>query len=727
MADFTKPYDPKSVEENIYQKWLKAGYFNPDKLPGKRVKKFTVMLPPPNVTGTLHMGHALNAIGTDILIRYHRMNGFKTLWLPGTDHAGIATQNVVEKQLRKEGVSRHDLGREKFLEKVWEWKEKYGNIILGQLKKIGASADWSRTRFTMDDGYVKAVQEAFVHYHKKGYIYRGERVVNWCPRCATSLSDLEIDHDETAGKLYFIRYALADGAIGSDGKDYIVVATTRPETMLGDTAVAVNPKDKRFKDLVGKKIILPLQSRMIPIIADRVIDMEFGTGAVKVTPAHDTTDFEISTRHDLERIRIIDERGRMTPEAGSICINAEGKYMKASECREMVVVKLQEAGAMEKIEDYVHSVGKCSRCSTVIEPLISKQWFLKMDKLAQHAIKAAKTKKVNFHPKRWEKVYLNWLANIRDWCISRQIWWGHQLPVWFCQNTNDEKESFIISVKQPKKCPICKSCEMAQSQDVLDTWFSSALWPFATLGWPNKNSKDYKNFYPTQFLSTARDILNLWVTRMIFSGAEFTGKTPFKDVYIHATVLTKDGKRMSKSLGTGIDPIELIEKYGADATRFGLIYQAMGGQDIRFNEDVMVTGKKFCNKLWNASRFVLSQIEGKKVQIKEVSKLKAKTVQDKKMIKQMKSVLKSAEKDIKSFKFGQVSHAFYDFFWHDFCDVYIEHAKTREDAEAKEILISVLIASLKLMHPFMPFITEEIYESLPVKARQLLMVEKWPA
>lgn len=727
MADFTKPYDPKSVEENIYQKWLKAGYFNPDKLPGKRVKKFTVMLPPPNVTGTLHMGHALNAIGTDILIRYHRMNGFKTLWLPGTDHAGIATQNVVEKQLRKEGVSRHDLGREKFLEKVWEWKEKYGNIILGQLKKIGASADWSRTRFTMDDGYVKAVQEAFVHYHKKGYIYRGERVVNWCPRCATSLSDLEIDHDETAGKLYFIRYALADGAIGSDGKDYIVVATTRPETMLGDTAVAVNPKDKRFKDLVGKKIILPLQSRMIPIIADRVIDMEFGTGAVKVTPAHDTTDFEISTRHDLERIRIIDERGRMTPEAGSICINAEGKYMKASECREMVVVKLQEAGAMEKIEDYVHSVGKCSRCSTVIEPLISKQWFLKMDKLAQHAIKAAKAKKVNFHPKRWEKVYLNWLANIRDWCISRQIWWGHQLPVWFCRNTNDEKENFIISVKQPKKCPICKSCEMAQSQDVLDTWFSSALWPFATLGWPNKNSKDYKNFYPTQFLSTARDILNLWVTRMIFSGAEFTGKTPFKDVYIHATVLTKDGKRMSKSLGTGIDPIELIEKYGADATRFGLIYQAMGGQDIRFNEDVMVTGKKFCNKLWNASRFVLSQIEGKKVQIKEVSKLKAKTVQDKKMIKQMKSVLKSAEKDIKSYKFGQVSHAFYDFFWHDFCDVYIEHAKTREDAEAKEILISVLIASLKLMHPFMPFITEEIYESLPVKARQLLMVEKWPA
>lgn len=727
MADFTKPYDPKSVEENIYQKWLKAGYFNPDKLPGKRVKKFTVMLPPPNVTGTLHMGHALNAIGTDILIRYHRMNGFKTLWLPGTDHAGIATQNVVEKQLRKEGVSRHDLGREKFLEKVWEWKEKYGNIILSQLKKIGASADWSRTRFTMDEGYVKAVQEAFIHYHKKGYIYRGERVVNWCPRCATSLSDLEIDHDETDGKLYFIRYALADGAIGSDGKDYIVVATTRPETMLGDTAVAVNPKDKRFKDLVGKKIILPLQNRMIPIIADRVIDMEFGTGAVKVTPAHDTTDFEIGARHNLGRIRIIDERGRMTPEAGSICINAEGKYMKASECREMVVVKLQEAGAMEKIEDYVHSVGKCSRCSTVIEPLISKQWFLKMDKLAQHAIKAAKTKKVNFHPKRWEKVYLNWLANIRDWCISRQIWWGHQLPVWFCKNTNDEKENFVISVKQPKKCPICKSCEMEQSQDVLDTWFSSALWPFATLGWPNKNSKDYRNFYPTQFLSTARDILNLWVTRMIFSGAEFTGKAPFKDVYIHATVLTKDGKRMSKSLGTGIDPIELIEKYGADAMRFGLIYQAMGGQDIRFNEDVMVTGKKFCNKLWNASRFVLSQIEGKKVQIKEVSKLKAKTVQDKKMIKQMKSVLKSAEKDIKSYKFGQVSHAFYDFFWHDFCDVYIEHAKTREDAEAKEILISVLIASLKLMHPFMPFITEEIYESLPVKARQLLMVEKWPA
>lgn len=729
MADFSKPYDPKEVEGRIYESWLKSGYFNPDKL-GKRSKKFTVMLPPPNVTGTLHMGHALNAVGTDILVRYKRMKGFKTLWLPGTDHAGIATQNVVEKQLRKEGVSRHDLGREKFLERVWEWKEQYGNIILGQLKRIGASADWSRTRFTVDEEYVKAIQESFLHYYKKGYIYRGERVVNWCPRCWTSLSDLEIDHEETKSKLYFIKYSLADGAKASDGKDYIVVATTRPETMLGDSAVAVNPKDKRFKDLVGKKVILPIQNRIIPIVADRVIDMEFGTGAVKVTPAHDATDFDISTRHNLEKIRIIDDRGRMTPEAGSICINAEGKYMKASECREIVVAKLQEIESMEKVEDYVHSASKCSRCSTIIEPIISKQWFLKMEKLAQHAIKVIKSKKVAFNPKRWEKVYLNWLANIKDWCISRQIWWGHQLPVWFCKDNQTEtgEELFVVTDKKPKKCPFCKKCEMEQSQDVLDTWFSSALWPFATLGWPNKKSKDYVNFYPTQFLSTARDILNLWVSRMIFSGMEFTGKAPFKDVYIHATVLTKDGRRMSKSLGTGIDPIELIEKYGADATRFGLIYQAMGGQDIRFNEDILVTGKKFCNKIWNASRFVLMQLENiKGVSVKDISKLNPKTSEDKKIINRTKSVLKSIEKDIDGYKFGQAAHTMYDFFWHDFCDVYIEYAKLKDDTNTKEILISVLSASLKAMHPFIPFATEEIYSSLPGKNKSLLIVEDWPA
>jgi len=549
---FNSPYEPKKTEPEIYQKWLESGYFNPDNLPvSENAENFTIVIPPPNVTGTLHMGHALNATIQDILIRKKRMQGFRTLWLPGTDHAGIATQNVVEKMLKKEGVSRHELGKEKFIEKVWEWKEKYGGIILDQLKRIGASCDWSRTAFTMDENYKEAVSEAFRHYHEKGLIYQGERVINWCSRCATSLSDLELEYEEEKGKLYYIKYPLQYKDVG---RPYIVVATTRPETMLGDTAVAVNPGDERYKKLIGKKILLPIQEREIPIVADDSVDLEFGTGAVKVTPAHSIADFEISERHGLPLEKIIDERGKMTA-ASKIC---DG--LNTADCREKVVEELTKLDLIEKIEDITHNVSHCYRCNKIIEQIPSKQWFVKMKGLAKEAVDAVRSGKIKIHPKNFEKIYFDWLDNIKDWCISRQIWWGHKIPI-------------------------------DGVDDVLDTWFSSALWPFATLGWPSSTKtsgdrlSDLEKFYPTQVLSTARDIINLWVARMVFSGIELMGDTPFTDVYVHPTILTKDGKRMSKSLGTGIDPINLIEKYGADATRFGLIWQNMGGQDIHFAEE----------------------------------------------------------------------------------------------------------------------------------------------
>jgi valyl-tRNA synthetase len=571
MKALSKTYDHRKVEEKIYQFWLRTGFFNPDKLAGRKKKSFTIVVPPPNITGELHMGHALNAVIQDILIRKKRMAGFKTLWLPGTDHAGIATQNVVEKELKKEGKTRFDLGREKFVKRVWQWKEKYGNIILEQFKKLGCSLDWSRTRFTMDKDYIKAVEDAFLHYYKKGWIYQGEKVVNWCPRCQTSLSDLELEYKEKRGKLWYIKYPLVKirNSKFEIRNSFIVVATTRPETMLGDTAVAVNPKDKRYKDLVGKKVTLPIQNREIPIIADEAIDPKFGTGALKVTPAHDLTDWEISQRHQLKAPQVINEEGKMTKES-KIC-----QGLTPLSCREKVVKELQKKNLIEKIEDYTHSLPYCYRCHSLIEPIPSKQWFLKMDVLAKTAGKAVKSGKVKFIPKNFEKIYFDWLKNIKDWCISRQIWWGHKIPI-------------------------------SGEEDVLDTWFSSALWPFATLGWPKK-TKDLKTFYPTDVLSTARDIINLWVARMIFSGREFMKKIPFHTVLIHPTVLTKEGKRMSKSLGTGVDPMNLCQKYGADATRFGIAYQIMGGQDIKFVEDNIVMGRKFCNKLWNASRFVLMQ------------------------------------------------------------------------------------------------------------------------
>ncbi len=724
----SKTYQPKKVENKTYQFWLKTGFFNPDKLSAstrstrvgrcesdKKKKTYTIVIPPPNITGELHMGHALNAVIQDILIRKKRMSGIKTLWLPGTDHAGIATQNIVEKQLKKEGKTRFDLGREKFIERVWQRKERYGNIILEQFKKLGCSLDWSRTRFTLDKDYAKAVEAAFLHYHKKGWIYQGKRVVNWCPRCQTSLSDLELEYKKVEGKLWYIKYPLESQKSKTEplkeakvkkrtkfysfvkSQNYIVVATTRPETMLGDTAVAVNPKDKRYKNLIGKKVILPIQNREILIIGDQAVDPKFGTGAVKVTPSHDLTDWEISQRHKLEAPKIIDEEGKMTKES-KIC---QGIF--PLQCREKVVKELEQKKLIEKIEDYTYSLPYCYRCHFLIEPILSKQWFLRMDELAKVAIKAVKSGEVKFTPKTFEKIYFNWLKNIKDWCISRQLWWGHKIP-------------------------------LKGENDVLDTWFSSALWPFATLGWPKRN-KDLKTFYPTGVLVTDRGIINLWVARMIFSGSEFMKKVPFKDVYINATVLTKEGKRMSKSLGTGVDPISLIEKYGADATRFGIVYQIMGGQDIKFVEDNILMGKKFCNKIWNASRFVLLQIENQNTR-SLCSSFKL-TAANKKILKTLNRTIKSVNKDLESFQFGKAAHTLYSFFWHDFCDIYIERAKSeiqnphlapkQVKSETKKILLYVLLTSLKLLHPFVPFITEEIYQKLPIKdKKKCLMVENWP-
>ena len=680
--DPSKSYDPKQVEDKIYKLWQESGFFNPDNLKIKKIKNFCIAMAPPNVTGSLHMGHALENTISDILIRFHRMAGYKTLWVPGTDHAGIATQAKVEKELKKEGLSRFDLGKEKFLGRVWAWKEKYGDIILDQLKKLGASCDWSRTRFTMDEGYAKAVEAAFSHYYKKGWIYQGERTVNWCPRCATSLSDLELEYQEEKGHLWYIKYPLAkfksqnsNLKITIQNSKFITVATTRPETMLGDTAVAVNPKDERYKNLVGHKAILPIVNREIQIIADRAIDSKFGTGAVKVTPAHDIADYEIGVRHNLPMIRVINERGRLNE-------NAPLPYrgMKTIEAREKIIEDLTRLSLIEKKEDYIHNVARCYRCNSVLEPILSKQWFLKMGELAKVAAKAVKNGQVRFIPKKWEKIYFDWLRNIKDWCISRQLWWGHKIPI-------------------------------EGVDDVLDTWFSSALWPFATLGWPHE-TKDLKTFYPTDFITSAREIINLWVARMIFSGLEFMGKEPFKNYYIHPTVLTEEGQRMSKSLGTGVDPVELIEKYGADAVRFGIAYQLMGGQDIRFSEDNILMGRKFCNKLWNASRFVLIQIVG----FAKPNKLVG-----------FRKTIKSVNKDLINYQFGRAAHTVYDFFWHDFCDKFIEETKDRKDAKTKAALLYVLLTSLKLLHPFMPFITEEIYQQLPIRGKKKsLMVEEWP-
>ncbi|MDO8507043.1 MAG: valine--tRNA ligase [bacterium] len=718
-----KSYKPEENEKNIYEKWEKGGYFTP-KLEGGK-KPFTVVIPPPNVTGSLHMGHALNNTIQDTLVRWNRMKGIPAEWLPGTDHAGIATQSVVEKKLAKEGKTRFDLGRANFEKEVWKWKDEYEARILGQLKTLGCSCDWSRTRFTMDEGYTKAILKAFTHYYDKGYIYRDYRITNWCPRCGTSLSDLEVEHEEHESFLWYIKYEI-------EGGGELTVATTRPETMLGDTAVAVNPKDKRYTDLIGKNVILPIQGRKIPIITDDIVDMEFGTGAVKVTPAHDPNDFEIAKRHKLDKIIVIDLEGKMTPEAGE-----EFAGLDRFEARDVVIEMLKEGKWLSQAKPYIHNVGHCYRCNTIMEPSLTLQWYVSMKELAKPAIKAVKDGEVEFHPKKWKKVYLDWMNNINDWCISRQIWWGHQIPVWYCECGEiivSEKWAMedVESKKSERKCPKCKSSKLKRDEDVLDTWFSSALWPFATFGWPEK-TKDLDYFYPTTFLATARDILYLWVARIIMSGIEFMGEVPFKDVYINPTVFNSEGRRMSKSLGTGVDPLELIEKYGTDATRFGLLWQIGQGQDIKFSEDAILNGKRFANKVWNATRFTLMNLEDYKDVSRETFEKEIKpslTKNDKEILKKLNQTIETTNNYLGKYDFQHAIEVIYDFFWHDFCDNCIEDTKVRIRENDKSKLAAqytldvVLKNSLKLLHPIMPFVTESIWENLDEK--EPLIISKWP-
>ncbi|OGD31136.1 hypothetical protein A2W60_00540 [Candidatus Azambacteria bacterium RIFCSPHIGHO2_02_46_12] len=690
MDKFDQPYNPKETEDKIYQFWEKSGYFNPDKLPKRHKKPFCVMMAPPNITGHIHVGHALENALNDLITRRKRMQGYKALFLPGKDHAGIAGQYVVDRELRKQGASRFELGREKFLEKMWQWMKEYGDSIDNELKKIGISCDWSRKRFTMDEDYQEAVRAAFDYYQKKGWIYKGKRMINWCSSCQTSISDLEVEYLEEKGKLWFIKYPL------SNSPEFITVATTRPETMLGDAAVAVNPKDERYKNLIGKKAILPIQNREIPIVADDLVDKEFGTGAVKVTPAHDAVDFEIGQKHNLPSYEIIDKRGKMTRES-KVC---EGLTVK--ECREKVVSALREQNFLLKEEDYSHNVGVCERSKTVIEPMVSDQWFLSMKDLAAQAIRAARKNQIKFIPASRKQIFINWFKQVKDWNISRQLWWGHKVPV--------EGEG-----------------------EVLDTWFSSALWPLATLGWPKK-TRDLTTFFPTDIILSAREIFFLWIGRMVFSAMELTGKVPFKVIYTHATVLDSKGRKMSKSLGNTVDPLTLIDKYGADAVRFGLVWQVTGHQDVHWSEDPLIAGKKFCNKLWNASRFVLQQIGIPNSQFSisnKISNFKKLTKADKIILRELRKTIKEVDKNIEKFQFGQALQALYDFFWHEFCDVYLEASKAQlTDPKRKEqtrrILLHVLANSLKLLHPFTPFITEEIYSHLPIKDKTMLIVENWP-
>lgn len=679
-----KRFDFKEAESRIYQRWEESGYFNPDKLPGSRAEKFTVTLPPPNITGSLHMGHALNVSVQDVLIRQKRMQGYRTLWLPGFDHAGIATQNVIEKKLLQEkNLTRFDLGREKFLDEIWKWKDQYQSVIVGQLKKIGASCDWSRARFTLDDKYSQAVQKSFQHYYQRGWIYRRERIINWCPRCGTALSDLELDYQEEQTNLWFIQYQLVDS------EDSITIATTRPETIFGDLAVAVHPQDKRYKKLIGQKVKLPLTDRLIPIIADSAIDIEFGTGALKVTPSHDPVDSEIGERHQLGLKTIINEAGELNDQ-----VPEAYRGLKIDQAREAVVADLKKENLLLKTEAYQHSVPVCERCQTKVEVIPSEQWFLKMDELAKMAAEPVRSGQIKFYPARWKKVYLNWLDNIKDWCLSRQIWWGHSIPL--------EGET-----------------------DVLDTWFSSALWPFATLGWPEATD-DLNKFYPTDIISTATEIMNLWVARMIFSGLEFTGQIPFSKVYFHPTVLNKEGRRMSKSLGTGVDPLVLIDQYGADATRFGLLWQiGSNRQDIRFSEEDIVMGQKFLTKLWNASRFVIGRAEKDEIDLSQVDQSEA-------IVKKVQQLTNTVNQALDEYHFSKATESIYHFFWHDFCDQYLEESKDRLNDPQTRVatlvsLFFVLLTTLKLLHPFMPFVTEEIYQKLPLKDKKdSLIIEEWP-
>ena len=710
MKELPKVYDPKQVESKIYDMWMRGGYFagkaDPDKKP------FSIVMPPPNVTGQLHMGHALDATLQDILTRYKRMQGYAALWVPGTDHAGIATQIKVEEMLRKEeGLTRYDLGREEFLKRVWAWKKQYGNRIVEQQKKMGASCDWSRSRFTMDEGCSKAVRETFCELYDKGLIYKGSRIINWCPHCLTALSDAEVEYVDKPGNLWYIRYPL------SDGSGDIVVATTRPETMMGDTGVAVNPEDEKFKHLIGKTCILPIMNREIPIVGDEYCEIGFGTGAVKMTPAHDPNDFEVGLRHNLEVIRVIADDGTINENGGKY--NGMDRY----ECRKVLVKDLEEQGYLVKTEPYSHNVGTCYRCHNDVEPLISAQWFVKMEPLAKEAIRVVNDGTIKFVPERFTKTYINWMENVHDWCISRQLWWGHQIPAWYC----DECGHINVKRDDPTECEKCGCKHLAREEDVLDTWFSSALWPFSTMGWPDTTSADLNYWYPTSVMVTGYDIIFFWVARMIFSGMEQMKREPFKTVFIHGLVRDDKGRKMSKSLGNGIDPLEMAEKYGADALRFNLITGNSPGNDMRFYVEKCEAMRNFCNKIWNASRFVMMNLTIDHVELPEKLEL-----EDKWILSKLNTLIREVTDNMDAFELGVASAKIYDFIWDNYCDWFIELTKNRlnsDDPAAREnaqnVLCYVLIETLKLLHPFMPFITEEIWQALPHEG-EFLMLSKWP-
>ena len=714
MKELPKVYEPQQVEGRIYQMWMDNDCFKAAPDPDK--KPFSIVMPPPNVTGQLHMGHAMDATLQDILTRFKRMQGYEALWLPGTDHAGIATQIKVEEELRtKEGLTRYDLGREKFLQRVWEWKEKYGNRIVEQQKKMGSSCDWSRSRFTMDEGCSKAVRETFCELYDKGLIYKGSRIINWCPHCLTALSDAEVEYVDKPGHLWYIRYPLADGS------GDIVVATTRPETMMGDTGVAVNPEDEKFKHLIGKKCILPIMNREIPIVGDEYCEIGFGTGAVKMTPAHDPNDFEVGLRHNLEVIRVIADNGTINENGGKY--NGMDRY----ECRKAIVKDLKEQGYLVKTEPYSHNVGTCYRCHNDVEPLISAQWFVKMEPLAKEAIRVVQDGTIKFVPERFTKTYVNWMENVHDWCISRQLWWGHQIPAWYCDDCGH------INVKRddPTACEKCGSTHLTREEDVLDTWFSSALWPFSTLGWPDTDAADLKYWYPTSVLVTGYDIIFFWVARMIFSGMEQMKKEPFRTVFIHGLVRDDKGRKMSKSLGNGIDPLEMAEKYGADALRFNLITGNSPGNDMRFYVEKCEAMRNFANKIWNASRFVMMNLTIDYVELPETLEL-----EDKWVLSKLNTLIREVTDNMDAYELGVASAKVYDFIWDTYCDWFIELCKARLTSEderskvnAQNVLCYVLIETLKLLHPFMPFITEEIYQALPHTAEdkgEFLMLQKWP-
>lgn len=709
--ELAKQYDPKDVEDRIYKMWLDGKYFHAKCEEGKDT--YTIVIPPPNITGQLHMGHALDNTLQDILIRFKRMQGFDTLWLPGTDHASIATEAKIVEAMKKEGITKEDIGREGFLERAWEWKRQYGGRIIEQLKKLGSSCDWDRERFTLDEGCNKAVREVFVNLYEKGLIYRGERIINWCPHCKTSISDAEVEYEEQAGHFWHLRYPFVDGS------GYLELATTRPETLLGDTAVAVNPNDERYKDLIGKELDLPIVHRKIPVVADDYVEMDFGTGVVKITPAHDPNDFEVGLRHNLPVICVMTDDAKITDDYP--------KYagMDRYEARKAIVADLEAEGALVKVEDYTHNVGTCYRCGTTVEPAVSKQWFVKMKPLATPAIDAVKNGETKFVPQRFEKVYFHWLENIRDWCISRQLWWGHRIPAWYCEECGE----ITVSREDAHKCAHCGSEKIVQDPDTLDTWFSSALWPFSTLGWPD-NTEDLKHYYPTNTLVTGYDIIPFWVMRMMFSGLEHTGEVPFDTVLIHGLVRDSQGRKMSKSLGNGVDPLEVIDTYGADALRFSLATGNSPGNDMRYIPERVEASRNFANKIWNAARFIMMNLDSGKVLPIDVNAL---ALEDKWIISKYNTLVRDVTENLDRFELGLAVQKLYDFIWDVFCDWYIEICKSRLNGEdetakntARSVLVYVFTNTLALLHPFMPFITEEIWQSLPHGESQSLMVTEWP-